>query len=1065
MKYTGKPHIRLDGIPKTNGKAIYGNDLKLPNMLYAACKYADIVTGKINNIDSSLAQDMPGVKMIALYDDVPGAAKVGPIRQDYLPIVHDEVFFTGDVIAVVAAETREQAILAAGSIDVDYTPYKPLTDPQMAVLPSARLIHPEYKSNVVNHYPLRKGDIEAGFAAADQIITRTYKTGFQEHAYIEPETVTVEPDPHSGGYNIYGSIQNPYTTRKVAAMYLGIPLNRINVIPSVMGGSFGGKDDIINNMACRTALLCQMTGRPVQMTNSREVSLRESYKRHPYILTYKAGFTSDGKLTAMKIDILADSGAYSSQTFFVTWRSVVQATGPYEIPHVETSITSVYTNNCYTAAFRGFGSPQIIFAQESLMDEIAAICGLDPLELRLKNALRQNSITATGQKLNGHTVSLRQVLQTAAGTSDFLTKYQNNEELQETRYKKGIGLACSFRGCSLGAEGTDTSSAIVSVQADGSIILFTGVSENGQGLQTTMSLIAAEELGIPLKNIVFLPSHTSIIADGGPTVASRGTIAGGNAVKLAAEKIKNALFPLIKDELKTDNVNDLLWEDGRIIYADNSILFTDAVTKAVQAGINLSAYGWFQAPEVSWDEESGQGNAYFTYVYGCQVAEITVDSYTGKIEVDHIYAAHDLGRAINILGAQGQIFGGVAQGLGYALTEDFNISGGEVLSDNFDTYLIPTIQDVPQITPLIIENPDPAGPLGAKSLGEPTLELISAAINNAYFNATGKHSTEIPLSLEKVFLGHKLQKPQRQSQQNFEHKKFHHHHLDVETYTPRNLDEAMKILEKISFKVLAGGTDLVINLRDSGRKQFLLNIRDLSELKGISQNEDHIEIGGAETFSRIINDPLVQKHFPLLITACSQIGSHQIRNVATIAGNLVNAAPCADSAPPLILYEAKLLLRSTEETRTIPAADFIIKSYQTMIKHDEIVVAIQIPLPAAGKTFEHYYQLGRRKALNITRLSISARARFAENGIITEIRLAAGSLLSRPSRLSMLEKIITGRRINDELLREVTATARKCLEEEIGSRWSAAYKIPVFINLLHSALLDLQKQYSEYKND
>jgi CO/xanthine dehydrogenase FAD-binding subunit len=219
------------------------------------------------------------------------------------------------------------------------------------------------------------------------------------------------------------------------------------------------------------------------------------------------------------------------------------------------------------------------------------------------------------------------------------------------------------------------------------------------------------------------------------------------------------------------------------------------------------------------------------------------------------------------------------------------------------------------------------------------------------------------------------------------------------------------------------------------------------------------------TFSSIVNDPLVQKHFPLLISACSQIGSQQIRNVATIAGNLVNAAPCADSAPPLILYEAKLLLRSLEGTRTVPVADFIIKSYQTMIKQDEIVVAIQIPLSDPGKTFEHYYQLGRRKALNITRLSISARARFDENGLINEICLAAGSLLSRPLRLSLLEKLITGRMINNDLIEEITELATKCLEDEIGKRWSAAYKIPVFINLLKAAILDLKKQYSEYKND
>jgi CO/xanthine dehydrogenase Mo-binding subunit len=647
----GKKVKRVDAYEKVTGKAIYGDDIKLVNMLYAAVRYTDIPAGKITKIDYSDAVKVPGFVKIALYKDIPGQKKLGPIRSDQFAIVNDEVFFSGDVIAVVAAETKESAYKATDLIQVEYEAIEGIYDPRIAIKPEARLIHPEYKSNVVIHYPLRKGNIEKGFSASDHIIERNYKTGFHEHAYIEPETITVVPDHVSKGYSVYGSIQNPFTTRKVVALFMGLNMNQINICCSTLGGSFGGKDDTVNYMACRCALLSKLTGRPVKLTYTRENSLKESYKRHPYYMNYKVGFNNDGKLKAMKINIIADSGAYSSQTFFVTWRSVVQATGPYEIENVETDIKGVYTNNTYTAAFRGFGSPQVIFAQESLMDEIAEICGISAHKIRKLNGFKQGSKTASGQILNKHTVSLNEVIDKALEKADYhnkLIEYKKHNE-QTNRYKYGIGFSCSYRGCSLGAEGTDATSAIVSVQADGSIYILTGLNENGQGMRTTFSQVAAEVLGTDLEKIVFLNPQTATITDGGPTVASRGTLMGGNAVIDAAEKVKMRIFNIIKDDLKVHSIAETVWKDGTISRKDSkdnikTIKFEAAVEKAYWSGENLSAYGWFKAPNVSWDEETGQGNAYFTYVYGAHVADIKVDTSTGKIEVTDITAAHDVGK-------------------------------------------------------------------------------------------------------------------------------------------------------------------------------------------------------------------------------------------------------------------------------------------------------------------------------------------------------------------------------------------------------------------------------------
>lgn len=1068
----GKKVKRVDAYEKVTGKAIYGDDIRLVDMLHAAVRYTDIPVAKIKSIDCKDARQIEGVEKIALYNDIVGQTRLGPIRSDQYAIVKDEVFFSGDVIAVVAARTKKIALKAADLIKVEYEPKEGIFDPREAIKPKARLIHPEYKSNVMVHYPVRKGNVERGFSESDHVIERKYKTGFHEHAYIEPESVTVVPDPSSKGFKVYGSIQNPFTTRKVVALFMGLNMNQINVFGSVIGGSFGGKDDIINYMACRCALLSKLTNKPVKLTYTRENSLKESYKRHPYYMTYKVGFNNNGKLKSMKINIIADCGAYSSQTFFVTWRSVVQATGPYEIENVKTDIKGVYTNNTYTAAFRGFGSPQVIFAQESLMDEIAETCGISAREIRKINGFKQGGITASGQVLDRHTVSLDEVIDKALAKANYYTKMKKYTELNKKngRYKYGIGFSCSYRGCALGAEGTDATSAIVSVQADGSIYVLTGLNENGQGMRTTFSQVAAEVLGTNLDKIVFLEPQTATITDGGPTVASRGTIMGGNAVIIAAKQVKKRIFGVIKKELEVKDIDETVWKEGMISrkVPDQNIKpisFDDAAEKAYWAGENLSAYGWYNAPAVSWNEETGQGNAYFTYVYGSHVADIRIDTSTGKIEVNNITAAHDVGKVLNKLGAEGQVYGGVTQGFGYAVIEDYNIQQGIVKSDNLDNYLIPTIKDIGNIDPILIENEDIDGPFGGKSLGEPTLELSSSAINNALKFATGKHSYELPLTLEKVFLGTNLKKPSRQSQvATYDSCKTHINVADkqtlritdVEIQVPNDLQDALERLSKNELKIISGGTDMVIELRMKTGKQSLLDISHLKEMQKIIVTKDEIRIGGGSTFTQILSHKEIQKHFPMLTQACSTIGSLQIRNKGTIGGNIVNAAPCADSLPPLIAYNARVVLSSLRGDKIIPADEFIIKNYKTQINSDSILTEIIIPIPQKDYIYS-YFQLGRRNAVNITRISVGILISFVNNKV-EECKLVSGSLFHKPMRIEEIEKILIGNDLTAESIDSIEAPLKKIIDDAIGKRWSSAYKLPVFVNMTKNALVEILEQ-------
>lgn len=1066
----GQCVIRIDGHEKVTGRAVYGDDLHFAGMLHAAGRHTDIPAGKITRLDITKAAAMPGVQAIALYQHVPGQQRLGPIRQDQYVIVKDEVFYSGDVLAVVAAADREQAQAAADRIEVDYEPVDPVTDVREAIKPGCRKVHQEYDSNKVLHYPLRKGNVEEGFAQSEHVIERTYETGFHEHAYIEPESVTVVPDAATNGFVIYGSVQNPYTTRRMVAQFMNLPLNRVVVKSSVLGGSFGGKDDQVCYLACRAALLASMTNRPVKLTLTREESIVESYKRHPYCMTYKVGFNSDGKLVAMKISILADSGAYSGQSFFVTWRSVVQATGPYVIPNVSTDITTVYTNNTYTSAFRGFGSPQVIFAQESLMDEIAAICGISPLEIRLLNGYRQNSITASGQELSGHTVSLHEVITQAIDKAGYAEKTRKfaEQNAADTRYKYGIGMACSFRGCSLGAEGTDTSCALIRVWPDGSITVGTAVHENGQGLSTVMCMTAAEALGVSLDRFSFMPSQTDVMPDGGPTVASRGTLVGGNAVIDAANQIKLRILQAVGDQLSAKDLSDTIWANNLIRSKTSvkSISFEEAVRIAARKGVPLEACGWFYGPKVGWEEATGQGDAYFTYVYGCQIAEIRIDTHTGKIEVQRIVAAHDPGKTINRLGLEGQIYGGVAQGLGYGIFEDYNIQEGVVKSANLDEYLIPTVKDVPEIIPLIIENPDPFGPYGAKSIGEPTLELTAAAINNAYAQATGIFNRNQPLTLEQVFLGKNLKKPARASEAATECKhgsvaKTSARISHLNSVTPTDLAHALeRMTEQPAPIVLAGGTDVVIRLRREPVPRTVLNLSALPELKGVRLENDALCIGAMETISDLLQNPLVQTQAPLLCEAIHQIGSLQIRNRATLAGNLVNAAPCADSLPPLLAYNATVHLQSTSGKRIIPVDQFIVKNYQTVIRPDELVTEIRIPR-LDSRAYRHaFYKLGRRNALNITRISACLLVRL--NGdLMEDCRFSCGSLFNAPCRLPDIEALMTGKPLTEESIASMTPLLDAMIEKAIGRRWSSEYKKPVFIHMARDVFRAIQTQRNQ----
>ena len=747
-----KPAFRNDGIAKVTGRAQFADDYVFPRMAHAVPVWSDHVRARILGVDFAEALAMPGVLKVLTADDVPGQKRFGQIDHDMPLLAEGEIRYAGEPYALVVADTRPRAMAAAEKVRLEVETLPAVLNPEVALGPDAPMLRATGEDNLVCHHKVRRGDPAPALESAHLVLEEEFRTGWFEHAYLEPEGAVCFPR-QDGTLEIYGSLQHPVSTRRFLAAWLAMPYSRLEVFNHPVGGSFGGKDDTASAVAGRAALAAIAVGRPVKLIYEREWSFRESYKRPPYRMRYRAGFDPDGRLLAVETDMLADSGAYTSTVPWSTWRSTAQCCGPYRVPAVHADVRAAATNNHFTGAFRGFGSPQVNFAVESLMDLAAEKLGLSPLEIRRRNMLMQGDETITGQVLDDHTVSLDQVLDAVVEESGFEARLPECSygEPDKDGQLYGIGLAISYRGASVGAEAKDFCSCVINCQFDGSILMETGIHENGQGAQSAMMLAMSEELGVPLERIHYAESTTSQVPEGGTTVASRGTLMGTGAVVDAAEKVKVNIAGTLTSVLggEPDNV---VFADDRVHLADSTdeadswnLSWDEAMQEMYRQRVYPFAFGSFKAPDVSWDDETGRGSPYFTWVYSCQTVEVAVDPESGKVDVRRVVAAHDSGKVVNPRLFAGQVRGGIVQGMGMALTENFVVEEGRPKTLNYNKYRIPHAAEVPEITVLDIQNPDPLSPFGTKGIGEPALELIAPALANAVFRATGKRSRTLPL--------------------------------------------------------------------------------------------------------------------------------------------------------------------------------------------------------------------------------------------------------------------------------------------------------------------------------
>ncbi|MCD6309353.1 MAG: xanthine dehydrogenase family protein [Candidatus Eremiobacteraeota bacterium] len=720
-------------------------------MLHAAVLRSPHPHARIISIDTKKAESLPGVYAICTYKDIPGKNRHHVVTEDQPFLAEDVVRHHGEAIVAVGAESRELAEYALTLIDVKYEVLPAVLSIEEALKEGSPVIGGD--NNIFRRYKIRKGDVEEGFRKADIIIEHEFKTPYQEHAYLETNGAIAVPG-NSGDINIYSTTQCPFYVQHAISDVLGLSLNRVRVIQTTTGGGFGGKEDVPSMVAAIPAILAMKTGRPVKYILSREEDLICMSKRHPAIIKYKLGAMSTGELVAIEADYKINAGAYVTLSTIVLWRGTVHTAGPYRCPNVKIDSMAVATNLVPCGAYRGFGTPQVIFAHESMMDELALELGMDPVEIRKINALRIGDETSTGQVITEDMgMGLMETIEKAEEMSNWHEKRKRYEN-QEGEIKKGIGMSTFMYGVGLGAGGNFMARAGAHLQVynDASVLAAVGTAEMGQGMKTVLCQIVSEELGCPFEYVNLIETDTSRVPDSGPTVASRATIVSGNALRDAAKKIKAEIHDTIGKKLGI-SPDVLESRDGGLFNKETGeklMDFAESVRIATDRRQHLAAQGWYRCPTTTFNEENGQGDIYFTYTWVTDVAEIEVDTRTGQVKVEHITAAHDIGKAINPTLMEGQIQGGGAQGMGYGIMEEILHKDGIMITTNLSTYIIPTTLDMPDIIPVIVEYPYKEGPFGAKGVGETPLMGIAPAITNAIRNATGIPIREIPATPERI---------------------------------------------------------------------------------------------------------------------------------------------------------------------------------------------------------------------------------------------------------------------------------------------------------------------------
>jgi selenium-dependent xanthine dehydrogenase len=745
----GHSQIRPDAVEKVTGDAIYTDDLVFDNMLFASARRAGVPHAILKKLDVSKAKELPGVVAVLTADDIPAEHNHGLVVYDWPVMVgiEERVRYVGDTLAIVAAETQEIAEQAVALIEAEFEPQTVVKDAVQAYRPDAPKLHES--SNLLKHIKVRKGNMDEGFAKADVILEHTFHTAITDHAFLEPECSIAVP-LEDGRIEIYVGSQIPYQDRTQVSRVLGWPEERVRIVGQLMGGGFGGKEDVMGQI--HSAMLANATGRPVKLLFDRHESLVVHPKRHATQIRVKLGAMKDGCIVAAETELYGDTGAYASLGEKVMTRATTHSAGPYDIEHVRADCYAMYTNNPPAGAFRGFGVTQSAFAVETMMDRLAETLNMDPVELRRMNALHVGSITNTGQ-----------LLRDSVGLTECVDKVSNamcqvsglsRDELFKPHVVPGTphlvrswGFAAAYKNTGLGGGAADVSGAELELYDNGTFEIRSSAAELGQGLVSVMQLTVAEEMAVPPQQVKVLVMDTDLTPNGGPTTASRQTYVTGNASRYAAITLREAISRSMAERYDVPP-QQIRFENGLVRVNGHSLSYADVAREMKAMGQQPRALYEYEAPKTQ--PLGTGGDMHFAFSFAAQAAEVEVNTLTGEVRVLRVIAANDVGTAVNPLGLQGQVEGGVMMGLGNALTEKFIVEDGYPVTDRLARYRIPSIMHTPEITSIVVEHPTADGPYGAKGVGEIVSIPTTPAITNAIYNAVGVRVDSLPVDQEQI---------------------------------------------------------------------------------------------------------------------------------------------------------------------------------------------------------------------------------------------------------------------------------------------------------------------------
>lgn len=727
-RYIGTSTERYDIATKVAGSRKYPQDFNMEGQLYAKVTWSEYAHARILSIDTKAAEQVPGVHAVFTYKDVP-VNEYGIYLMDQRVLAQDKVYSVGDPVALVVAESEKIAARAAGLVRVTYQPLPVVTDARLAMRPDSPLVHEERGTNILYHIPIRAGDIEEGFARADVIVEGNYYTPRVEHAFMQPEAGLGYID-EQGRVTVICAAQWPHDDIRQIAHALALSEEQVHEIVPAIGGAFGGREDI--SLQILVALAAYKLRRPVKLVYSRAESMRGHGKRHPFYMRYRTGATRDGYLTAVEVECITDAGAFASTSIPVLQNAASFLAGPYFVPHARIDAYTVYTNNIFTMAMRGFGATQPPFGYELQMDKLAEALGMDPVEIRMRNLLEDGMRAVTGNIMR-HGTGIKKTLEEtalAAGWRRTAAGWQKPElGIPSAPYKRrGIGIACGYKNVGYSFGFDDKSEAHVELRLDpqGQIaraLVRIGASEVGQGVMTTLAQIAAETLGVPMEKIRLALLDTAMVPNAGSSSASRQTYMSGNAVMRACQKALEAYHAALRAG------------EGQDVITASYVYRAQEIT-----------------PTTNYDPETGQCQPHISYSYDTQAALVEVDTETGEVEILRMVSSTDIGRVIHPANVFGQVAGGIHMGIGFALTEEFIQQEGQIVTRSFAGYPIPTIQDMPrELIHRNVEIPDPTGPFGATGLGEtPTLPTAPAIIH-AIHDAVGVWIDSLPATPEQVY--------------------------------------------------------------------------------------------------------------------------------------------------------------------------------------------------------------------------------------------------------------------------------------------------------------------------